>query len=134
MKVLRVEAVRAAGQACLALMDALKDGACPHLTILSLDSTGFGALGAQRLADAIETRALPRLEELDVSRCSIRLEGATALAAALRTGGAPELQKANVGTQYGVGRDTAKALRADILEGCPRLRKGDLRMPAWRDH
>jgi hypothetical protein len=132
MKVLRVEGVKAlTDQACVALMDALSDGACPHLTVLDLYFTRLGPLGAQRLAHAIETRALPRLGELDVSRSGIGLDGARALAAALRTGGAPELHKADL--SCGFWGDTPKALRAEIVEGCPRLRKGGLRAGTWRD-
>jgi hypothetical protein len=83
-------------RACAALADALMEGACPHLTVLSLARTGLGLLGAQHLAYAIRIRALPRLERLDVSGNGIGFEGLRALAAALGTGGAPELWQANL--------------------------------------
>jgi hypothetical protein len=135
VKVLRLSGATAVltDQAWVALMDALSDGACPHLTVLDLHSNfakGLGPLGAERLAHAIETRALPRLWELVVPNNPIGVEGARALAAALRTGGAPELRKADL-TQFRLGRGIAKALRADILQGCPRLRKEDLRIDKW---
>jgi hypothetical protein len=128
MEVLQFGALRSlTDRACVALVDALSDGACPNLTVLNLRSTGLGPLGAQRLAHAIEMRALPELEELAAAHCEIGVEGARALAAALRTGGAPELWGVDL-SQRGLGDDIAKALRAEILEGCPRLRKEGLRI------
>jgi hypothetical protein len=111
-----------------ALADALLEGACPQLTALSLKRSHSAAeASADPVARAITVGALPRLEELELWGCGMGAGVARGLVEAFKAGVAPELREALICSLRLEAR-MARALRVAIMEGCPRLRRHDLRI------
>jgi hypothetical protein len=114
-------------QALAALGNALREGACPQLAVLTVRPSVTERRVGDPLAHAIAAGALPLLKELNLFGCAIGAEAARTLVEAFKAGVAPEIRHFEF-TWAGLETTMAQALRGAIMEGCPGVRKSSLRI------